>query len=216
MSPTAIEEINNLDAAKLLGYFESIKGVFLLKFIFLASFLKEEDGRRFIDSAKLPDDAITSIKSIFDDPLFYKSLDKGNEELYLNYLEDMITALVTSSWNVFEQITKDLAKPNYAAQTDELSVCYQNRKYQFNAREKKDIELFYYIRNSIHHYNGAYYAAKEIDHQYAGSDFKSSGHHGEKIEVKIPVAWQIACDLERHTMKAWNNGKNFQAHSSKA
>lgn len=215
MSLTTIEEINNLDEAKLLGYFESIKGVFLLKFIFLVSFLKEEDGRRFIDSAKLPDDAVTSIKSIFDDPVFYKALSKGNEELYINYFEDMFTVLFTSSWNIFEQITKDLAKPNYAAQADELSVCYQNNKFQFEAREKKDIELFYYIRNAIHHYNGAYYAAKEIDHRYASSDFKSSGHHGEKIVVKIPVAWQIACDLELYTMKAWNNGKNFQPHSPK-
>lgn len=210
-----MEEINNLDEAKLLGYFENVKGVFLLKLIFLVSFLRDEDGHRYIDSTKLPQNALTSVKSIFDDPLFYKALCKGNKELYQNYQEDMITSLVTSSWNVFEQITKDFAKQNYATQTDELSVCYQNGKFQFDIREKKDIELFYYIRNAIHHYNGAYYAAKDIDHRFAKCHFNSRGHYGEKIEINISVAWRIACDLERYTMKAWNNGKNFQLRSSK-
>jgi hypothetical protein len=206
-----VEDINNLDEAKLLGYFESIKSVFLLKLIFLVSFLKEEDGKRSIDASRLTADAVNSVRLLFDDPLFYKALGKGNEELYLNYLEDMLTSLMTSSWNVFEQITKDLAKTDYATQVEEQSVAYQNKRFQLDAREKKDVELFYYFRNAIHHYNGAYYAVKEIDHRYAGKDFKSKGHHGEKIEMDIKLAWNIACDLERYTIKAWNNAKNFNS-----
>jgi len=205
-----LEDINKLDEAKLLGYFETIKSVFLLKFIFLVSVLKDEDGKRSIDASKLPLDAVNSVKLLFDDPLFYKALSWDNEELYLNYLEDMLTSLVTSSWNVFEQITKDLTKPDYATHNDDLSVCYQNNKFQFDAREKKDIELFYYLRNAIHHYNGAYYAAKDIDHRYAGVDFKSKGHHGEKIDINIQLASRIAADLRRYTMKAWKNAKNFK------
>jgi len=168
-----MENINDIDETKLLGYFESIKSVFLLKLIFIVSHLKkEEDGKLFIDASRLTD-AINSVMPLFSDDSFYKALSKGNEELYLNYHEDMLTSLITSSWNVFEQITKDLVKPDYATQTDEQSVAYQNKKFQFDAREKKDIELFYYFRNAIHHYNGAYYAAKDINHRYRGIDFIS-------------------------------------------
>ena len=123
----------------------------------------------------------------------------------------MVTSLLTSSWNVFEQITKDLTKANYATQTDELSVCYQNNKFQFNSHEKKDIELFYYIRNAIHHYNGAYNAAKDIDHRYAGMDFKSLGHYGEKMDVSIELAWKITRDLSRYTIKAWSNANSLRS-----
>jgi hypothetical protein len=63
---------------------------------------------------------------IFDDPLFFQELATGNEGLYLNYHEDMITSLLTSSWNVFEQITKDLTATDHSTQPVELSVCYTN------------------------------------------------------------------------------------------
>jgi hypothetical protein len=120
----------------------------------------------------------------------------------------MYTSLFTSSWNVFEQIVKDLTKPNYATDAEELSVCYQNNRFQFDKREKKDIELFYYIRNAIHHCNGAYYATKDINHRYGGADFVSRGHHGEKINIKANVAWTITLDLQKYTIKAWNNAKS--------
>lgn len=151
-----VEEINALDEAKILGYFETVKSVFLLKLVLLVSVVKERNGKYSIDPAKIPDDAIDSAKALIDDPIFYKALRRGNEELYLNYAEDMITGLLTSSWIVFEQITKDLVKPDYATQPEELSVSYQNSLFQFSKREKKDLELFYYIRNANQHYNGSY------------------------------------------------------------
>lgn len=51
---------------------------------------------------------------IFDDPLFLQAPAMGNEEPYLNYHGDMITSLFTSSWNVFEQITKHLTATDYS------------------------------------------------------------------------------------------------------
>ena len=204
-----MESINQVDEAKLLGYFETTKSVFVLKFILLVSFTKEQNGTRSLDVAKLPADAIASVRTVFNDPLFYKALIKGNEELYANFLEDMVTTALTSSWLVFEQLIKDLNKQDYATSTEDASMTYQSGKFQFDAREKKDLDLFYYIRNAIQHYNGAYHAYKDIDHRFAGTDFKSNGHHGEKIEVNIQMAWQIVCSLERCAMKAWNNAKTF-------
>ena len=61
------------------------------------------------------------------------------------------------------------------------------------------------LRNAIAHHNGAYFASKSIDHRYKGKDFKSEGHHGEKIEVPMMVTWEISKDLERYSLKAWNN-----------
>lgn len=204
-----MESINNQDEATLLGYFESAKSTFLLKFILLVSHLKEDKTKTFIDPNSLPNDAITSVKKYFDDSLFYKALENGNEELRLNLVEDLITSLFISCWNVFEQITKDLTVTNYSTSEDDLSLCYQNGKFQFNKREKKDIELFYYIRNSICHYNGAYFAYKKINHRYAGKDFKSEGHEGNKIKVDFNIVWKMANDLEKLTMKAWNNARKM-------
>jgi hypothetical protein len=100
---------------------------------------------------------------------------------------------------------KDLIKPDYATDTEDLSVCCKNGRFLFDKCEKKDIELFYYIRNAIHHCNGAYYASKDINHRYGGAGFVSQGHHAEKIDIKVGVAWAIALDLQKYTMKAWNN-----------
>ncbi len=204
-----MEKVTDLDEAKLLGYFESIKGVFLTKFVFVAAFTKKSNGTHHFDAASIPREAIDYVKHEFDDPVFYKALEQSNPELHANFIDDLVTSLLTSSWNIFEQITKDLTSLDYSTKPDDLSVCYTNGKFQFDKREKKDIELFYYIRNATHHYNGAYYAGKDIDHRYAGIDFKSSGHYGEKIPVNIPTAYQMSVDMERYTIKAWQNAANF-------
>jgi len=204
-----MESINQVDEAKLLGYFETTKSVFLLKFILLVSFTKEQNGTRSLDVAKLPADAIAFAQNVFDFPLFYKALVKDNEELCANFHEDMVTTALTSSWLVFEQLIKDLNKQDYATSAENASMTYQSGKFQFDARKKKDLDLFYYIRNAIQHYNGAYHVHKDIDHRFAGTDFKSIGHHGEKIEVNIQMAWQIVCTLEQYAMEAWKNAKTF-------
>lgn len=206
-----LEKITDLDETKLLGYFESIKGVFLTKFIFIAAFTKELNGVRSFTA--IPQAAIDEVKEVFDDPIFYKALEQSNAELHANFVEDMVNSLLTSSWNIFEQITKDLSSRDYSTKTDELSVCYTNGRFQFDKREKKDIELFYYIRNATHHYNGAYYAGKDVDHRYDGCDFKSSGHYGEKIEVNVRTAYRISTDLERYTIKAWQNATSTNSRA---
>lgn len=204
---TSTERITDLDEAKILGYFESIQCAFLTKFLFLASHTGEKEGRRIVDPSRIPEDAIVAAESQLPHPLFYRALRLGNEEIFLNYYEDMMTSLFTSSWLVFEQVIKDLTSTNYSNQTADMSLNYANGKFQFDKREKKDIELFYYIRNATHHYNGAYFAYRDIDHRYAGQDFKSAGHHGEKIQIDFKVAVQMSRDLERLTIKAWQNAK---------
>ena len=73
---------------------------------------------------------------------------------------------------------------------------------------KKD--LFYYIRNALVHYNGAYFTAKYININYKGTTFNSIGHEGEKIYIKdINQAFSIHLDIEQYAYKAWNNFKNF-------
>ena len=44
-----MESINNLDEAGLLGYFETAKSVFLLKFLFLSSVTGKDDNGHFLE-----------------------------------------------------------------------------------------------------------------------------------------------------------------------
>ena len=202
-----MESINDLDEAGLLGYFETIKGVFLLKLIFLVSVIKEKEGKRFIE---LPDElaqAVPKLEKEFNDPLFFKALKLGNEELISNYLEDIVSSALSSSWNVFEQIIKTLIHGNYSEGVQQMTANYENSRFKFDKREKQNIELFYYIRNSVSHYNGAYYAYRSIDHRYKGTDFKSDGCVGEKIIISPKLVYEIICDLEAYSIKAWQNAK---------
>jgi hypothetical protein len=138
-----IEHTSSLDEAKLLGYFETIKSVFLLKLILLHSVLKRDDaGKLAIDALGLIS-ATKEVQALIDDPIFYKALANGNNELVLNFQEDIITSLFSSSWIVFEQVTKDLTHTDYATKDDDLSLCYQNGRFQFTDREKRDISFFY-------------------------------------------------------------------------
>ena len=43
---------------------------------------------------------------------------------------------------------------------------------------------------------------------YHNHHFKSSGNEGNHIELDFDVAWQIALDLEKYAMKAWNNANS--------
>jgi len=206
-----VEHTTSLDDVKLLGYFETIKSVFLLKLILLQSIVKRDDaGQLIIDASGLAS-ATEEVRALIDDPTFYKALAIGNSELVLNFQEDIMTSLFSASWIVFEQVTKDLTHTDYATKEDDLSMCYQNGRFQFTDREKKDIAFFYYFRNAIQHYNGAYFAYRDLDHRYGGVDYRSEGHHGEKIIMSIEQAWRIANDLERYTIKAWSNAKAFVA-----
>jgi len=98
-----MEDIKNTDEADLLGYFETIKNMFLLKLLFLVSVTKERNGKQYLE---LPDEltsAIPDIESQFNEPLFFKALKLGNEELVLNFLEDIISSATSNSWNVLSK-----------------------------------------------------------------------------------------------------------------
>lgn len=207
MTASEPESILNLDESIILGYFESIRGVFLSKLILVYSHLDISGAIPCIEATSVPADVISEVKKVFDDPLFFKAFKNKNAELYLNLQDDIINSIVITSWSVFEQIIKDLSVSNYVQLTDQQSANYESGIFQFTKREKKDLKLFYYIRNAVLHYNGAYYAAKNINHRYKGKDFISAGRAGEKIEASIKLAWDIATDLEHYALKAWNNAK---------
>ncbi|MDV6345831.1 hypothetical protein [Nitrosomonas sp. Is37] len=158
-----MESIKNTDEADLLGYFETIKSVFLLKLLFLVSVTKENDQKRYLELPTKFTDAIPELEEQFDEPLFFTALKLGSEELILNYLEDIVSSALSSSWNVFEQIIKTLTYGNYSEEMQQMSVNFESGKFQFTRREKKDLELFYYLRNATSHYNGAYYSYRSID-----------------------------------------------------
>ena len=205
------ETVTGLDEAKILGYFESLRGIFLSRFLMLASFTHIDGPHRLLDAARIHPDTLAAAQALFPDPLFYASLARGNAELVDNLLDDLATTTVTSSWNCFEQIIKDLLRTDYALQTGDLSVGYQNARFQFSTRERKDLDFIYYTRNAIVHYNGAYHAAKSVNHRYRGMDFVSAGHEGEKMPGGLELSFHILEDLERYGLKAWSSAQALKA-----
>ena len=74
------------------------------------------------------------------------------------------------------------------------------------------MDFFYYVRNAYCHYNGAYYAYKELDLVYQGFHFISKGHEGQKIEIRdVKMAYQIHLDIEQLVIKAWGNIQKLKA-----
>ena len=137
----------------------------------------------------------------------YTALLNGNQEMVDNYKEDIATSAILGAWSVFEQLTKDLPNPNYSHNPDDASVNYQRNDFGLAEAEKRVLDVIYYVRNAIVHYNGAYYAYRDIDRHYARQHFLSGGHHGEKIEISPALAWRMICDVEAFTIKAWTNYK---------
>lgn len=68
------------------------------------------------------------------------------------------------------------------------------------------MDLFYYIRNAIVHYNGAYFSYRVIDHVYDGYRYQSKGQEGIKIFIpSAKTAFKMHLDIEKHAYKAWDN-----------
>ncbi|HCL57451.1 MAG TPA: hypothetical protein DHW82_10645 [Spirochaetia bacterium] len=207
-----IETVTNLDEAKVPGYFESIKSVFFTKLLFVTL---NSNGEKFTFS--VPKENSRSFKEKLKDyNLFEKALIEGNNELFHNFLDDIVSSLIISSWICFEQIIKDLTKKNYSLSENDISVDYKKNSFGFSDEEKRNLDLFYYIRNAIVHYNGAYYTYKSINVNYKGTIFNSKGNEGEKILIKdIEQAFSIHLDLEQYAFKAWHNSKRILSFSSK-
>lgn len=201
-----IEKVTDLDKAKILGYFETIKSVFFTKWLLL---IKHSNGKKLIINA---DD---NFKEVFKDfkhfSQYIKALNNGNNELLLNFQEDIGTTLLISSWSVFELIIKDLAKTDYALASNDISTDYHKNIFGLTDREKKNLDLFYYIRNAIVHYNGAYYAYREIDHVYEEFRYFSKGQEGTKIDFpSMAVAFNMHVDIENYAHKAWENYHKYK------
>lgn len=106
------------------------------------------------------------------------AIDNGNEAPVLNLLQDIATGIIFQSWIILELVVKDLLQPNYATLEGEYTCNYHANSFGFSTREKKGLDLFYYLRNAIVHTNGAFNTSKEIDHTFAGVRFKSDGNLG--------------------------------------
>lgn len=204
------ETINNLDEASLLGYFESITGVFLTKLILVASITKQINGKNTLSFPFNADILINEIKPTFDEDIFFSALEQGNAEIISNLTEDVITSALICSWGVFELTLKTLESGNYFNLPDNKPVNYAKGIYKFSKTEKKNIELFYYFRNAIVHYNGAYYSYRSIGHQYCGQKFQSNGNEGEKIKISPKIVYSIIKDLGRYSAKAWDSCKSIK------
>jgi hypothetical protein len=197
------ESVDNITEEHVLGYFESVRGVFITKIVFLTH-LANAAGNS-IDPVKLDAHTLSGIRILFPDVLVYDRLTVENEHLYANYVTDIVTSGILGAWIVFEQVIKYLPVPNFAHDTNLLSASYKRGVFGLNPAETRNLDLFYYVRNALVHYNGAYHAYSDIDWNYNGQDFKSVGHHGEKINVSLSTAWRMIADIENYTAKAWGN-----------
>jgi len=196
----SIEKVTSLDELKALGYFESIKTVYFTKYMFLVA---HTDGNKLV--LHVPDDVKDVFMDLNEFPRYLKALENGNNELLLNFHEDIVTTLLINSWSVFELIIKDLAKKDYSTDPGDSTANYHRSSFGLTNAEKKDLDLFYYIRNAIVHYNGAYYAYKAIDHVYDGYRYESKGHEGNKIHLPpAESAFKMHLDIERLAYKAWD------------
>lgn len=198
-----METIDDLDEVKILGYFESVQGNFLFKLALLLNHTVDASGEMQLTPGSFDAAASAELQGQYPKPAFYAALRRGNVELVQNLSEDIATSLVIGSWMIFEQIVKHVTILNYAHDADEQSMTYHRNIFGFTSREKKDLDLFYYVRNAIVHYNGAYYAAKAVNHRYRGRDYDSREHVGEKIELTLDTIWHISADLERYACQAW-------------
>ncbi|MBI5216265.1 MAG: hypothetical protein HY960_10980 [Ignavibacteriae bacterium] len=204
--PTITETVDNLDEAKILGYFEVIRGTFLTKILQFLMIHGEKDSHPIIARSKIPNDVIAQVKHEFgNEKLFFQALELENEELYHNLMEDILTSILVGSWITFEQIAKDIPNPNYSHNADDQSLDYKRGDFGFSKTEKDNLDLFYYIRNSIQHHNGAYFASREVNAKYNEQVFQSIGHIGEKMIISLQTAYKICLDLERLSCKAWSN-----------
>ncbi len=156
MSDAQPESINNLDETKILGYFETIRSTFLIKVAVVLSLKESGSGDkvhlRLLEAAK-------EINKKLPDANFIKAFELMNPELLLNLQEDAVTGILSGSWVVFEQIIKDLSKAKYTTDAGDISLNYERGIFGFSKVEKADIALFYYLRNGMVHYYGAFHAS---------------------------------------------------------
>jgi hypothetical protein len=203
-----IETIGDLDERKILGYFETLRSAFIVKCAWLGGTSGENaSGEKVLRAVAFPDDLLSQIEAIFADPPTYASIRGETPELFLNLQEDIMNSAVLSAWFVFEMVVKVLRNADFVTATTKTDINYTDRRFDFDNREKKDLDFFYYLRNAIAHANGAFTAVKAVHHWYDGEQFDSGGKEGQKMILKTTTSFRIINDLQKLTMKAWTNWK---------
>jgi hypothetical protein len=196
------ETVTHLDEVKVLGYFETLRSTFLLKILLVSSHLDFEAKVLLPETFKA--EQVTIYKGMFENDTF-AALYARSENLPLNLMEDVVTSALIGSWIIFELIIKDRTHRDYSLHSGELQISYQQNIFGLSQSEKRDLDLFCYLRNAYVHYNGSYYGSKQIDHVFAGTRFCSSGHEGEKIIVSPETTWKALLRIEELALKAWTS-----------
>ena len=199
-----LETIANLDEVNILGYFESLNSIFITKFALISAHGKNDFGNKYIDPINI-DEALKEVEKLFPHKTVYKSIRNKNEEIFLNLMDEFNTSILTGCWIVFELIVKSLIDEDYYLSTEDTTANFENSKFAFSKAEKKDLRLFYYLRNALVHYNGCYFKYRSIDHTFLGERFNSVGNEGNKIIIKIKTLWGILKRMEELSIKAWDS-----------
>src|SRR4051794_40577153 len=149
------EKITGQDEVTTLGYFETLKSTFLVKVLLLWSHL--DPGLTYLVPESFHTNHIQAIEEAFPGDKSFSSLRARSDTLVPNLRDDIGTSPLIGGWMVFELIIKDRTNKDYALSPTELAADFRHNMFGFSDREKKDLELFYYIRNALVHYNGGYY-----------------------------------------------------------
>lgn len=204
-----MELVTNIDENKIDRYFESIRSVFYTKLV-SEILLFDDKGR---GKLCMPNDVFNCFEKTFKDFKAYTlHLYNGDGAIRDNFHDNMLSSIIIDSWVVFELIIKDLTQKDYSKNENDISMDYKAKKFGFSKNEKANLDLFYYIRNSYVHYNGAFHASKKIDHTYEGIHFVSEDHEGEQIEIKnVTIAYKMHLDMNEYAKKAWRNSKSLNS-----
>ncbi|MBO4859188.1 MAG: hypothetical protein J5527_11830 [Treponema sp.] len=198
-----MEKVTDLTEKKIDGYFDTIKTVFFTQ-LETESLLFNSSGQAIL---KLDSNTYNTYKNTFTDfEKFDKYFHQGDGTVRNNFHDSIISNIIINSWVIFELIIKDLTSKDYSEKQNDISMDYKSNKFGFSKDEKSDLDLFYYIRNSFVHYNGAYHKYKKIKHTYEGQLFSSENHEGEQIEINnLIIAYKMHLDMQKMAKKAWTN-----------
>ena len=103
------ESVEKITDDMLLGYFESIRGIFITKWVFLAHFV-DNSGESLVP-ANIDQAVLNQVNAQFPDPVVYPRFQAANKHLVANYLGDVISNAIIGPWIVLEQLIKYLPRP---------------------------------------------------------------------------------------------------------
>lgn len=194
------------------GYYRHVRGVFLTKFLLALKMSVETDNPPAFESRKFSEEIFTEFQKQFpNEGEFLEGFRQNNPKIFLMFQIEHSDSAFLMSWIVFEYCTKYVRKPDYFLSDEGTDMNYKSGQFGFNEEEKKDLDLFYYIRNSIFHYNGKYFAYQSIDHSFEGKRFISIGNEGNQILSSVKMTYQMINKMEEYACKAIRNFNAFNA-----